>query len=195
MMLRAQCAPTHAGKGGGKMMKMQQNNGACRPPTNAPTTGAPVTGRPTGSPSSAPSSAPTADDCEGAFQHTNGHKYAQVNVERALYWEDAKAEAEGLRCCGGVRGHLATVSDADENAAVAGVLIPRAWFGLREYSSEKGPFQWVDGTPFSYGSGNFVTPVADATLECGAINSDGEWLGYACNSTTKKTYVVEFDCV
>lgn len=192
------------GCSGGRMMMPARS--ACPPvkrrsvtrsPTGAPTTASPTevpTPGPTGLPTPRPTSAPTDAVCASAVSHTNGHKYALVATASPFgYWEVARAEAEELVCCG-ARGHLATISDAAENALVATVATDaRQWIGFKDVSAE-GPFRWVDGTPFNFTNWEVGRNGTASIVECGAIDPQGEWTVYDCSHTGKRRFIVEFDC-
>ena len=76
----------------------------------------------------------------------NGHSY--YISESFTSWTEAKALAESIG------GHLATISDANENAFVVGIVdftcfLDYAWIGLSDEDVE-GTFVWVTGEPLIY---------------------------------------------
>lgn len=194
MKVRPACSRRGSGKAG------RLTSPACPPaetrrsssssPTRAPVTPRP-TEAPTPAPTRVPTAAPTDGACASAVPHANGHKYLYRNTSSLLLWEEARVAAEAFLCCG-ARGHLATITDEAENAAVAGVLRDDAWIGLREYIEDSW-FEWVDGTPAVYYNWGYIGRFQ--VISVGINYGDGKWLGLDYFETKLTNYVVEFDCV
>lgn len=77
----------------------------------------------------------------------NGHAYRVYDIDSIRWWKDARDYCEK------VGGHLATIGDAQEDAALYEILKDAGYrggfFGL--FREDRGAaWQWVDGTPFSY---------------------------------------------
>ena len=85
----------------------------------------------------------------------NGHYYLPVHATTPVSWEDAFTNAEALG------GYLATITSAEENAFVFGLInSPEYWFGelgplLGGYQPPGSPepaggWTWVSGEPWDY---------------------------------------------
>jgi len=86
----------------------------------------------------------------------NGHHYELIST--ILSWTDAKSAAEAS-VFQGVNGHLVTITSADENAFVEG-LVPNnsiVWIGFTDEVIE-GIFLWVTGEPVVYTNWNGGEP-------------------------------------
>jgi hypothetical protein len=89
----------------------------------------------------------------------NGHWYALVVKPEGVTWSAADAEAEALQ---GGKGHLVTLTSAEENAFVFEALaddpagwidIYGPWIGLEQDAAGPEPaggWRWVTGEPFAY---------------------------------------------
>ncbi|MEC7520416.1 MAG: lectin-like protein [Myxococcota bacterium] len=101
--------------------------------------------------------------------------------------DQATAEAR----CVSLGGHLATVADAAENAAL-GTLSPYLgpfYIGLTDAAVE-GTFVWVSGDPVTYTSWASGEPNdAGRAEDCAQIRSDNDWNDVRCTETL--TYVCE----
>jgi hypothetical protein len=103
------------------------------------------------------SSACTPTQAQVVYNPSNGHYYELVFT--GLEWWDAKTEAH-TRTYLGLRGHLATITSADESLFVA-TNIPDAinftsylggyqdW-NAPDYSEPAGGWRWVTGEPWNY---------------------------------------------
>ncbi len=114
-----------------------------------------------------------------AFNPANGHFYDFV--QGAIDFDSARAAAESMTYLG-VQGHLATVSDASENAFLASTFGGRAWIGLYQdfsdpnYTEPSGGWTWVTGEPFTYNSWNPGEPNDSSGQEHYAeMFGNGDW--------------------
>jgi hypothetical protein len=94
------------------------------------------------------------------FNGANGHWYQTVRVPGGIVWAEARAAAEAL-AFGGYRGHLATVTSAEENEFLAQHVLPSArnygglWLGgyqdttAPDYREPGGGWRWVTGEPWN----------------------------------------------
>ncbi len=85
-----------------------------------------------------------ADGINGSSSHAeyDGHHY--MLIKGALTWEEAKSACEALG------GHLVTITSAEENAIVRGLLPPENIFiGMSDHVTE-GTWVWVTGEEFAY---------------------------------------------
>jgi hypothetical protein len=161
----------------------------------------------------------TADCHPGSAAYThwdtgvgnNGHFYKHV-VGNALSWANAEAAAETMTICDGVvKGHLATLTTADEDAFVFnqvnlyGYDTPERgpWLGgFQPANSDEPPFtmgrQWVTGEVWSYTNwaGDEPKNILDDQEDCLQIvrlesASDlDKWNDDVC--TRSSEYIVEF---
>lgn len=91
----------------------------------------------------------------------NGHFYNVVSVTRGISWPDA----DTATIARGSGWHLATITSADENAFVYGLLAGKPqfwaccddagnaqgpWLGAVKSGGGPGDFTWVTGEPFAY---------------------------------------------
>lgn len=110
-----------------------------------------------------------AGTVEGEATGPLGHRY-QVVTESNITWPEARAQAEAAG------GYLATIGDAEEQAAVADLLSdndPVAgayWFGLRESATE-GDYRHLNGATPSYD--NFLASQPD---NFGGVENSGSIL-------------------
>jgi Lectin C-type domain len=181
-------------------------------PTAPPTTHRPSTWVPSAGPSAGPSFAPTGSPSGSPTQHPTaecanlrvpvrshgGHRYARLN--HAVYtWDQARAAAGSLRCCG-APGHLLVVGGAAERdfvTATFNVLFEYGWVGFHDEDTE-GTYLWTDDTalaaslfvpaPFN-GNGD----AEDCGLFYNNVNAPGKWYTYSCTGGFGYSYV-EFDC-
>lgn len=120
-------------------------------------------------------------------QGGNGHSYLAVRAESLVSWSDAFAQAQALG------GHLVTITSAEENAFVFGLINqPQFWNG------ELGPliggfqppgsgepladWQWVSGEPFEFSNWAGGQPDNGAGGEEDCIHF---WVGDQWNDRTK----------
>jgi hypothetical protein len=99
----------------------------------------------------------TAASSQVVFNPANGHYYERVDI--TISWPEAKAAAEA-RTHLGIRGHLATITSAEENAFIVenlgGELIREHWLGgyqdtsAPDYEEPGGGWRWITGEPFVY---------------------------------------------
>jgi hypothetical protein len=90
---------------------------------------------------------------------TNGHYYQAVQMPAGTSWTTCKGLAESMVHLG-LKGHLATISDAAENQFVATMINPagvwRHWIGgfqdltSPSYSEPDGAWTWVTPEPWGY---------------------------------------------
>src|SRR5512139_2169852 len=86
----------------------------------------------------------------------NGHYYEYVPESQGAFWDAAKADALNRRY-NGMKGHLATITSAVEQAFIASRFpSAKGWLGgyqvpdsASEASAAAG-WQWVTGEPFAY---------------------------------------------
>jgi Lectin C-type domain len=154
----------------------------------------------TTSPSGSPTTHPTAECANLRFPVSSygGHRYAYV-AHGAFAWDQAKAAASSLTCCG-APGHLLVVGDAAERdfvQATFNVAGQFGWIGLTDAVRE-GTYVWTDGTTLAT---SLFTPVpfdgnADED-DCGFFynNPDdpSKWYTYSCANILFFSFV-EFDC-
>ena len=86
----------------------------------------------------------------------NGHHYELIST--ILSWTDAKSAAE-TSVFQGVNGHLVTITSADENAFVEGIVPDSTivWIGFTDEVIE-GTFEWVTAEPVIYTNWNAGEP-------------------------------------
>ncbi|OGL55605.1 MAG: hypothetical protein A3C43_06995 [Candidatus Schekmanbacteria bacterium RIFCSPHIGHO2_02_FULL_38_11] len=85
----------------------------------------------------------------------NGHYYDVIDV--SINWDDANTAAESSTFLG-MKGHLATITSADENQFIINMLgatdtFHRSWIGGFQASGSSEPnggWSWVTGEPFIY---------------------------------------------
>jgi len=128
----------------------------------------------------------------------NGHHYELIST--ILSWTDAKSEAEAS-IFQGVNGHLVTITSADENAFVEGIVPDNTivWIGFTDEVIE-GNFEWVTAEPVIYTNWNAGEPNdSSATGEdYGEFLSDPPFTGSPWNDVPNvrsgnSGYVVEYD--
>src|SRR5690606_14753608 len=82
-------------------------------------------------------------DEQGLFYNpANGHYYEYVSAP-GMTWADAKAAAESRELFG-LKGYLATVTSAEENAFITPKLGGDGWMGASDAAIE-GQWRWVTG--------------------------------------------------
>jgi large repetitive protein len=119
-----------------------------------------------------------------AVDARTGHCY--VRFDGGLTFDDARA------ACQAAGGDLATITDADEDAAVAGALTAGAnpWIGaIDDDVDDDDVFAWVTGEPWGYARFAPGQPDDDAGIggngEClHIVNDDGEWNDTNCDLDT-----------
>jgi len=149
------------------------------------------------------------------LNRVNGHFYAAVAVSGGINWSDAKVEAES-RTFEGVRGHLVTITSAQEDRFIArnfpeavtrddGEGLFPYWYGGFQQplgSPTEENWQWVTGEPFVYtnwGVGepnDFRGSEEDCLLPHGNPKRGSKpwaWNDAECGETRPRGYVVEYD--
>lgn len=123
----------------------------------------------------------------------NGHQY--VRYLSTYTWNEAKEYAEKIG------GHLATITSAEENAAIYSLVkkdnLYGAWIGCYRTGSGKNDFSWITGEPFTFSNWytNDSEPNQQWNLEnYGAMRiTEGQWRD-SCNTNNNwKYFIVEFD--
>jgi cysteine-rich repeat protein len=116
----------------------------------------------------------TCRDCAGVFHA--GHCYTRVDT--ATSWSAARAgcEAQG--------GHLATLTDAAEDAAVSALQDQSdPWFGFEDLAVE-GTWRWITGEPVTYTFWNTGEPNDAGGLEdCGQYYVGITWNDNNCGAS------------
>lgn len=117
----------------------------------------------------------------------NGHTYHLYND--ILTWDEAKAKCEELG------GHLVTITSADEQETVAGLIQGQARSGYWIGGSSDNGSTWVTGEEFSFSNWAPGEPNADGGEDSYEIYPDGTWndlmgsskyLGFICEWDGKK---------
>ncbi len=86
--------------------------------------------------------------------------------------------------CKSVGGHLASVSNSDEETAVEGIGSGDRWIGLSRPAgspSSAGSFRWSSGEVMTYLKWSSGEPSGDG--ECGRVLAGGAWSDHPCSST------------
>lgn len=128
----------------------------------------------------------------------NGHWYSRVH--RSIYWDEAKAEAEGMMW-EGVPGHLATITSEDENFFIWNTVIGGLglwWLGGYQYDRQEPPneaWRWVTDEEWDYenwhpGEPNDLDPGGgdEYLLEI----YSGRWNDLGGPQTHSRYFIVEF---
>lgn len=130
-----------------------------------------------------------------AFNPNNGHYYQLVKVQdHGLNWYEAKDEAEAMEHSG-MRGHLATLTGADEEKFVAKnfpQIVPNyVWLGATDKEIED-DWNWITGEEWSYTNWDQAEPNGGAFENC-LDYSDGvdKWNDESC-SRKLNYYLVEY---
>ncbi|POB00800.1 DUF4347 domain-containing protein, partial [Halopseudomonas oceani] len=146
-------------------------------------------------------------DEQGLFYNpANGHYYEYVSAP-GMTWADAKAAAESRELFG-LKGYLATVTSAEENAFITPKLGGDGWMGASDAAVE-GQWRWVTGpeagTLFWTGTGSGSS--VDGNYEnwgdgepnnageedyAHFISSNGNWNDYAFDNGAISGYIVEY---
>ena len=146
-------------------------------------------------------------DEQGLFYNPeNGHYYEYVSAP-GMTWEAARAEAESRELFG-LKGYLATVTSAEENAFITPKLGGDGWMGASDAAIE-GQWRWVTGpeagTLFWTGTGSGSS--VDGNYEnwgdgepnnageedyAHFISSNGKWNDYAFDNGAIGGYIVEY---
>ncbi|MBU0653993.1 MAG: hypothetical protein KJ914_02555 [Gammaproteobacteria bacterium] len=122
-------------------------------------------------------------------QTAGGNCHAYAWIQKTLTWDQAKAEAE-TQMHNGKIGHLATITEAGENAFIFANVKPSssAFLGGKK-NTGTGKFEWITGELFSYtnwypgepnGSGSFMV--------MGHVDAS-KW----DDISGSNTYLIEFD--
>ena len=131
-------------------------------------------------------------DFQNTYSHVNtvsynGHTYYLYND--CLTWDEAKAKCEELG------GHLVTITSADEQETVAGLIQRQARRGYWIGGSSDNGSTWVNGEEFSYSNWEPGEPNADGGEDCYGIYTDkgtwNNWLG--SDRTLGLGFVCEWD--
>ena len=119
----------------------------------------------------------------------NGHYY-QV-VQRKVGWNTASAE------CAAMYGHLATVTSAEENAALAKIVTNHGgstWLGGVRSSENYNVFVWVTGEEMTYTNWASGEPNDLGGEQCiHMYANNGLWNDFNYNSTSATAYACEWD--
>ena len=97
-----------------------------------------------------------------AYNPVNGHYYDYIKTG-AIDFDSARAMAETM-FYQGVQGHLATITDDEENDFIADTFDKKAWIGAYQdlnapdYSEPDGGWRWVTEEPWDYDSWNTGEP-------------------------------------
>jgi hypothetical protein len=128
---------------------------------------------------------------------SNSHRYAYVDDYGN--WSQAVAKAEALTCCG-ARGHLATISSAEEDSFVADALnvsgyINVGWIGINRIGA---------GANITWSHGNYTEAFNTQGYSNWFLNDTAgdffgsyyawTWKAVASSLNVTLPYVVEFDC-
>ncbi len=128
----------------------------------------------------------------------NGHYYEAVYVSGGITWTDAKAAAEA-KILYGMKGYLATITSAAENAFILSKLPADGWIGGSDAAVE-GTWRWVSGpesgtlmsyTNWASGEPNNSGGNEDAA-EFYASNGTGKWNDLHDTGTKLTYYIVEY---
>lgn len=79
----------------------------------------------------------------GSAYYTINQHYYQFISSPGITWDNAKTAAEGLYF-NGLRGYLATITSAEENAFIVPKLAGEGWIGASDAENE-GTYKWVTG--------------------------------------------------
>ena len=118
----------------------------------------------------------------------DGHTYQLYND--SLIWSNAKAKCEELG------GHLATITSAEEQKAVAGMLSKGRREGYWIGGSGSGTnWSWLTGEAFSYSNWHKGEPNGAASGEdsIGIYKSDGTWNDWTGKKTLSNGFILEID--
>jgi len=127
----------------------------------------------------------------------NGHHYELIST--ILSWTDAK-NAAASSVFQGVNGHLVTITSADENVFVEGIVPDNTivWIGFTDEVTE-GTFLWVTGEPVIYTNWNGGEPNdAGSGEDYAEFLSEPAFAGSPWNDVANVRsgntgYVVEYD--
>ncbi len=116
----------------------------------------------------------------------NGHKY--VLMSGKLTWAEAKAYAESMG------GHLATITNAEEDA-VLGEMIRASGYGGLWLGAENtsGSWKWVTGEEFSFTNWASGEPSGGDEHYLGYKNGNNEWNDYKMSTDAVFGFIVEFE--
>jgi hypothetical protein len=127
----------------------------------------------------------------------NGHYYCSLSLKEDSDWPTAALVAQSLRYRG-LRGHLATITSAEENAFVSthpdsnsGALGGFQDRTAKDYSEPGGGWRWVTGEPWRYTNWRGGEPNnADGHEDYLAIHEDGTWNDFG---NKIRDIIVEFE--
>lgn len=116
----------------------------------------------------------------------NGHTY--VLMSGKLTWAEAKAYAESMG------GHLATITNAEEDA-VLGEMIRASGYGGLWLGAENtsGSWKWVTGEEFSFTNWSSGEPSGGDEHYLGYKNGNNEWNDYRMSDGAVFGFIVEFE--
>lgn len=140
--------------------------------------------------------------------NVNGHYYEVIDYKDALNWDEANRDAQ-TREYNGLRGHLVTLTSAEENDFVWQLLTGMVaqdyeYYWLGGYQTDAavepyGDWSWVTTEAWSYESWHAGEPNNDSPLDLGQnwlhywdSNAVGEWDDTDFNAFMVG-YVVEYD--
>lgn len=133
---------------------------------------------------------------ESQVMEFNGHYY--WIIDKTISWQDAKKEAEAMTY-NGLKGHLATVDTAEENAFITTLGdVSGHWIGgIQPLGSEEpaGNWQWITGETMDYTNWNYGEPNNYSSGEnvMQYVSSDGRWNDLPSGTYAINGYIVEFD--
>lgn len=118
----------------------------------------------------------------------SGNTYIVFDAGTA--WESAK------RYCESIGGHLATVTSAEENAALASAVSSyNISFMIGGTDSEtEGTFKWITGEPLSYSNWNSGEPNdGDPSEDIIVLRSDGKWNDHKTDYLSTVGFICEIE--
>ena len=143
------------------------------------------------------------------FNPVNGHYYLVVSPPTGIDWDNAKRAAE-TQTYKGMKGHLATITSACEQAFVMALNSERdapgeLWLGGKRSDTDHSTWQWITGENWDFSYWNISEP----NNSNGQENRLGMWVGtkvgdlangrwndfsqFAITHFTPFGYVIEFE--